>query len=61
MAVWVVAVEYAGPALELLQPAPRRPILEHAYDLDTGQLAMAATSYGWGFHAPPGAGPSRRS
>ena len=39
MTVWVAAVEYTGADLEPLHPAPRRPVLEHAYDLETGRLA----------------------
>lgn len=39
MAVWVVAIEYAGADLQPSHPAARRPVLEHAYDLDTGRFA----------------------
>ena len=53
MAIWVVAVEYAGPDIEPHRPAPRRPLLEHAYDVETGLLAHGGPPVRVGFDHPP--------
>lgn len=52
MTTWVVAIEYAGPDLELQCPAPRRPLLEHAFDIDTGELAHGGPPLRVGFVHP---------
>jgi hypothetical protein len=39
MHAFVVAVEYEGDTVTVCGGAPRRPLCEHAYDLETAQLA----------------------